>query len=113
MAELSHKIIRRLDTVHVVLGDDPNYPASCSVFQYGDRGFMYSINGREFYRYFGQAGKVAELMAGLGVRSLEGYVTAAHERAMRAGLRRSATVERAGEGTMDGKPMVWVVVRAK
>lgn len=111
MAELSHRIIRRLDTVHVVLGGSPNYPASCSVFRYGDRGFIYGLNGRAFYAYFGQPGKVTEVMAELGVRTLEGYVTAAHERAMRTGLRRSATVERTHEGTMDGRPMVWIVVR--
>lgn len=94
-------------------GDDPNYPASCSVFKYGDRGFMYAINGRRFYEHFGKPGELLRLCEELAVARLDGYVTYEHECAMRAYLRRSATVERDAIGMMDGKEMPWVIVRPR
>lgn len=89
-----------------------NYTASCNVFLYGDVGCMYTINGSQFYAALAEPGQLAALMASLGVKTLEGYVTPAHARLMRAALRRVAHVVIRSEGEMAGHNMVWVVVTA-
>jgi len=98
----------------MVYGDDSvNYDASCNVFRYGDRGFMYSITGWKFYEAWRKQGALRSLLAQLDVKSLEGYVTAAHARLMRVALRHVGRVEVTGEGEMAGHTMVWVVVSCR
>lgn len=101
-------------SVRVYDQDDVNYDSSCQVFRYGDRGFMYSINGDHgFYKMWVKPGALTSLLAQLKVRTLEGYVTRAHARLMRLALRGVGRVEIVHEGGMAGREMVWVCVRDK
>lgn len=102
--------------VSVVVFDEQdtlNYCASCNVFIYGDRGFMYTINGEQFYAAFALEGRAIDLLKKLNVRSLEGYVTKAHARLMRMALRKDMNVEITGAGEMMDHSMVWVSVTKK
>lgn len=106
------KIIERQASVLVFENEaDVNYVASCQVFQYGDVGIMYGINGRKFYELMAVHG--AQVMAQLRVKSLEGYITPSHARLMRIALRRVADVTEAHEGMMAGHHMVWIVIKPK
>jgi hypothetical protein len=109
---MHYKIIDRQSSVLVFEdGEDVNYVASCQVFLYGDVGLMYGLNGRKFYELM--AVKGAQIMAQLGVKMLEGYLTPAHARLMRIALNRIADVTEAHEGMMAGQVMVWVVITPK
>jgi hypothetical protein len=107
------EILDRQKSVLVFDDESTEYCASCQVFKYGDRGFMYNINGRQFYELWREPGTLKDLLFRLGVGSLEGYVTEAHARLMRAALRHVGAVTIESHGTMNGHPMVWVVVKAK
>ena len=99
--------------VSVMLYDeDPvNYAASCQVFIYGDRGFMYSITGnRGFYRLWQNPVATKDLFKQLNVRTLEGYVSIAHARLMRAILKNFCLVRFVHEGIMADRPLFWVEV---
>ncbi len=103
------KLVERQASV-IVFEDqaDINYCASCQVFLYGDVGLMYGINGVKFYELMAEQGP--QVMAELGVKTLEGYVTKAHARLMRIAVKRVADVTVRHEGMMAGHPMVWVVI---
>lgn len=108
---MRYKIVTRQDSILVFDGDSPNYVASCQVFIYGDRGFMYNANGQEFYSCMVENG--VEMMKEMKVVSLEGYVTKAHARLMRIALPGVADVAITGTGEMAGVSMVWVVIKPK
>jgi len=80
--------------------------SGCQVFKYGDRGFMYSISGREFYA---AAGEILDRAASLGLDTLEGYVLPSHVKLLTRVLGRRVSV--AHDGMMAGRKMQWVVVR--
>jgi len=90
-----------------------NYFSSCQIFQYGDIGLMFTINGPRFYDAMAAPGALSNLLTRLGIVALEGYVTPSHARLMRFALRRVATVEDLHPGAMAGHEMVWVRVRVK
>jgi hypothetical protein len=107
------QVIPRTHSVAVFDEKNPvNYLASCQIAQYGDVGWMFSINGKYFYDAFSQPGLAKELMEKVGVKTLEGYVVPSHARLMRIALRDACTVEIKQRGEMAGHEMVWVVVRA-
>ena len=90
-----------------------NYDASCNVFKYGDRGFMYSMSGPKFYLPWREEGVLQSLFDKLGVRTLEGYVTPHHARLLKMVLRPVGNVEVTEKGKMSGHDMVWAVVTVK
>lgn len=86
--------------------------ASCQVFVYGDKGFIYSLHGPGFYQAFPQ---VIEEIQKLGIKSLEGYVSKSHARLLRMqqGLLAQYGCELilGEEGILDGHPLVWITVQ--
>lgn len=74
---------------------------------------MYTINGGRFYGAFTSEGMLERLMKDLGVKSLEGYVGAAHSRLIRIALRGIARVTAMHTGVMAGREMVWVKITLK
>jgi hypothetical protein len=106
------EIINRQASVVVFDNDGRNYAASCQVFIYGDRGFMYTINGKEFYAAAIDGG-FDKVMDELHIKSLEGYVVPAHARLMQIAMRGKANVEITGSGEMHGSKMSWVRITKK
>lgn len=107
---MRYKIIHRQDSLLIFGESETNYVASCQVFLYGDRGFMYNINGNKFYECIFSHG--ASIMHDMKVHTMEGYVTPAHARLMRSAFRNTKlTVEIGGKGIMAGHDMVWVIIR--
>ena len=98
----------------MIYGNDPiTYQSSCQVFVYGDKGFMYSINGDGFYKAWIQPGALTSLLQQLGVQSLEGYITKPHARLMRLALRHVGNVVIESHGKMAGHDMAWIKVTDK
>lgn len=95
-------------SIRVYGDDETNYVASAQVFRYGDKAFVYSINGTEFYA---NAGEIIERLKQKGVVSLEGYAGLPHARLMGIALKGIAKVEIQPSGDMDGHELAWVVVR--
>jgi len=92
-----------------IYDDDPtNYIAACQIFRYGDRCFMYSIQGRDFYKGYEE---ILKWLDTSGFRTLEGYVSEAHARLLRRVLRGSQyKIEILDKGKFDGHDLVWIVV---
>lgn len=90
--------------------ESANYVASAQICKDGDRGLMYTINGRDFYAALQTA--LPAIMAEADVSSLEGYVVPSHTRLMTRELRKVVDVRVDGKGEMAGREMDWVVVRA-
>lgn len=107
------EFIRRQESVRVLEGDDTHSCASCTITLHGDVGVMESIQGEKFYAAMGADGWYRELIAHLGVKTLEGYATEAHFRLLRIALRHMASVEIKHRGMMAGREMVWLVVKPK
>jgi hypothetical protein len=85
-----------------------NYIASALIRTYGDRGFMSSIIGERFYQAMRE--HLDEIMAKVGTRTLEGYMTKAHARLLRISLRGRFAVQIQDKGQCAGREMPWVVV---
>ncbi len=89
-------------------GNPDNYKSAFQIFEYGDRGMAYSINGDGFY----MARKhLAELMRRLGLATLEGYVSDAHAKLITRMLRDTCTVTTPQRGECAGRDFPWIVVR--
>lgn len=58
-----------------------NYSASCSLFLYGNRAYMYNIIGDGFY--LGVSKIIQKLKEEFHIKSIEGYVVKAHARLLR------------------------------
>ena len=88
-----------------------NYIANAHVRIYGDRGWMSNIIGASFYDVL--ADNVPALLKACGgIRTLEGFMTKVHARALRMRLRGKAKVEVTHTGMCAGREMPWVVVSA-
>jgi hypothetical protein len=103
--EANQFVIRVYDDAH-----PDNYIASALIRVYGDRGWMSSITGPRFYEALRD--RVPEICAGVGTKTLEGYVTPAHARLMRMMFKGRAGFEIAHKGQCAGREMVWVVISA-
>lgn len=90
-----------------------NYISSAMIRCYGDRGWMSCITGAGFYTCIKAKKNLEHLMKHCGVVTLEGYVTDAHARIMRAELRHVATVDISHRGKCAGRDMPWVIVRIR
>ena len=111
---MRYEILDRQKSVIVFDNDEGlNYAASCQVFTYGDRGFLYNLNGVRFYRVWSTPEAARQFFLDLGVVSLEGYVGGAHARLLRTSLKDVANVEFTGRGHMSGHPMEWVRITPK
>lgn len=86
--------------------------ASCQIFVYGDRGFMFSLHGPGFYKHIPQ---ILEQVGKFGLRTLEGYVGKGHARLLHIQRRVLSecgwSVELGEEGVLDGHPLVWITVQ--
>ena len=111
---MRYEILDRQKSVIIFDNDEGlNYAASCQVFTYGDRGFMYNLNGVRFYRLWDTPEAVRLFFSDLGIVSLEGYVGDAHARLLRTTLRGVANIEFTGRGCMNGHSMEWVRMTPK
>jgi hypothetical protein len=91
-----------------VYGDDKdNYIASAQIRKYGDRGWMSSIVGKEFF--FVLRDHFNEILEQVGVETLEGYVMDSMARLMRLSCRGRAKFEITHYGMCAGRRMPWVV----
>src|SRR4051812_30531104 len=88
---MHHSIIRRLESVHIYdHADDVNYSSICSVFLYGDTGYLFGLHGVRFYKYMAVYGR--QVADDLGVKRFECAVLPAHLRLMQVALRRVGVV---------------------
>lgn len=114
VAPTSHfEVLPRQFSVMVYGSHPTDYVASCQVAVSGDRGMMHSISGAGWFKHWEQPGEVDRLLTALGVRTLEGYATAAHARLMARALRHVAKVSISTPGNMAGRSMLWVIVEKK
>lgn len=105
------EISPRQHSIRVYANDPTNYVASCQVFQYGDRGILYSMYGKNFYKAYLEILTWADQN---GIRTLEGYGSRAHYRLLRKILRNTSyKVTADEEGDFDGHRLVWIVVGRK
>lgn len=88
-----------------------NYSSSATIRKYGDVGWMSQIIGKGFYEAAREPGVLKKLMDDVGVKTLEGYLTDVHARAMRMALKRIAEVSIRHRGICGGREMSWVVVK--
>lgn len=103
--EVNQFVIRVYDETH-----KDNYIASALVRKYGDRGWMSSIVGEKFYEAL--KNHLPEVLEQCQVRTLEGYMTAAHARLLRMALREHGRVTISHWGECAGRSMPWVVLTA-
>lgn len=91
---------------------DEAYIASSQVFAYGDRAFLYSINGAGFYSALPQ---ILDQLGRLKFTSIDGYVGKAHARLLRMQLRGNPEWELSvgTEGILDGHKLSWITVTRK
>lgn len=86
----SMKVVVTPRQYSVMIYDRPGslaYSSSANVFVYGDRGYMYTINGNGFYTCLADKVMMEELFSTLHVKSLEGWVSLPHARLLRVLLR--------------------------
>lgn len=76
---LDHRVV----TIRVYGHNADNPEAVAQLSLYGDRGYLWSIKGEQFWK---RAEQIAEKVLALGVESLEGYVTPPHARLGRIAL---------------------------
>lgn len=70
--EVSAKVLH-----YRIYGDHPdNYEASFSLYVEGDRGQLYGLNGRQFYKH--APGLIKDMMAYAGIKTVEAYVLEDH-----------------------------------
>lgn len=82
------------------------YIASCQVLRYGDRAFLYGLNGSGFYRAILET---TAALAAKDIHRIECYVSRAHARLLMRVLKQTDwTLERGEEGVLDGHRLVWV-----
>lgn len=88
---------------------DEAYVASVQVFAYGDRAFLYSLQGARFYE---ATREITEQLDAQGFRSIEFYAGKAHARLLRRVLRDSPVwaVTVGAEGLLDGHRLSWVTI---
>lgn len=110
---ISVEIEPKLFQIRAYKGKADNYIASCQVFKYGDRGFVYSIMGAlpdvyESLNFF------CEKIFSLGIVTLEGYVTESHVRLFKRALRGSGmSILTEHSGMMADREMPWIVIKRK
>jgi hypothetical protein len=94
-----------------VYGDDPNhYIAVCQIYQYGDRGFVDSMMGRELLEALGSA--LPELTEKYGIRTLEGYVLPDIYRALSIlTIKRGGFIEKGKEIIHGGRTFIWITIK--
>ena len=97
-----------------VYGHNANNPeAVAQISIYGDRGWLWSINGKQFWQ---RADEIAEKVLALGVELLEGYVRPSHARlavAVMAKLDFPYTVGPKKFVEIYGRDMCWCVWHLK
>ena len=95
-----------------VYGDhDIDYVAHALVRTYGDRGFMSSIIGNDFYKVIRE--DLPSLMQQCEVRTLEGYMTQKYIDALTYMLKEVANTKVLFHGMCNGIEMPWVEVTLK
>lgn len=95
----------RSASLRIYLHDSEDYDACCQLVCYGDKGWLHSITGAGFYLALDQ---VIDKARSFGVKSLAGYVTAAHARLAKRMAEKSGIGFTLGEaGLMDGHALVW------
>jgi hypothetical protein len=94
-------------------GADAYREGSAQIFLYGDRGFMFAIDGPGFWVAVND--HLVELMAYHGLRTLEGYMSPAHTRlALRMIGRMPGFEATAGPvRVIEGHKVRWVTVERK
>lgn len=93
---------------------DTNYVASCQLFCYGDRGFIYTINGKDFYKILLMENGADLLFTEANLVSLEGYVQPSHYRLLQRELQKASyQIHKIHDGLMAGKKMFWISVTRK
>ena len=77
------RVITRLVSFVFYPLDDPDHytEGGCEVFLYGDRGFMFAISGRGFFKSF--VPSCESFMNSNGLRTLEGYMSRTNARSVR------------------------------
>ena len=97
---------------YVFYEDDPEHYTSggAQVFIYGDRGFMFGIFGKGFFKAF--PADAVKFMTANGLQSLEGYMSPSNARSVRMSFRTHPTlVVRIDPPTfVDGHKVQWVSV---
>lgn len=95
---------------YVFYEDDPEHYTSggAQVFVYGDRGYMFGIYGRGFFKAF--PADAENFMTTHGLNSLEGYMSPSNARSVRMSFRTHPTiVVRIDPPTfVDGHKVQWV-----
>ena len=85
------------------------YSASALLRTYGDIGFISSISSPKFFLAIDN---LENLMARVGITSLEGYMTKAMARACRMGCKGKANYEITHYGKCAGRELPWVKISA-
>lgn len=107
---MSYLLVTRQVSV-LFMDAHPNYVASCQIFIYGNRGFIYNVQGARFYKHVAEAWP--KILSDLQVDSIEGYVLASHARLIRVALRKVATISIKQAGEMAGHVMFWIVIERR
>ena len=89
---------------------EENYVATALVRIYGDRAWVSSISSPKLFDIVTN-GKLGDLLQGLGVKTLEGYMSKAMARALRMKSRGLAGFEITHYGECSGRQMPWIVFR--
>lgn len=99
-------------TSFVFYEDDPEHYTSggAQVFLYGDRGFMFGIFGKGFFKAFPD--QCFSFMKEYNLSSLEGYMSPANARSVRMAFRTKPdfTVQLSEPRYVDGHKVIWVSV---
>lgn len=90
-------------------GEPDHYISEALIRTYGDEGWISMVLGDEFY--LAAQANIKEFMLEAGVKTLAGYVSHAHARAMRMLLKNVAVVDVIRKGMCAGREMSWVIVR--
>lgn len=97
---------------YVFYEDDPEHYTSggAQVFVFGDRGFLFGVFGKGFFKAF--PADAVKFMTTHGLNSLEGYMSPANARSARMVFRTVPEVSvHLGEPTfVDGHKVQWVTV---
>ncbi len=97
---------------YVFYEDDPEHYTSggAQVFIYGDKGFMFGIFGKGFFKAF--PADAVKFMTANGLSSLEGYMSPSNARSVRMSFRTHPEISvHLGEPThVDGHKVIWVTV---
>lgn len=108
----SVEISPRQYSIRVYDNHDVNYTASAQICAYGDRCYVYSICGKDFYANMPE---ILAKMRSLGFSLIEGYAAVSHARLLRILWKKHAItdwiLEEDGEGIMAGRRMIWIRMR--